>query len=515
MKQLILILGDQLDPHSAALDDFNPHTDALWMAEVTEESTHVWSHKARIALFLSAMRHYAAAARDRGFRVIYHALDQQNVPTLAHALTATLAQDRPEVIRCVVPGDARVKTQIAQTAEQHGIPLQWCEDRHFIMPLNQFETWADGRQQWRMEYWYRQVRRATGLLMTGENPVGGQWNFDAENRQSFGAQGPGWLPAPRKFMPDDITQTVLDLVEKRFAQHPGSLEFFDWPVTPEQAQQALDDFIQHRLPAFGAFQDAMWQNEPWLYHSRLSAALNLKLIDPLTVCRAAESAYQQGLAPLAAVEGFIRQIAGWREYVRGVYHQWMPDWLEWNALEADAPLPGFFWTGDTELNCLHQTLRQTLKYGYAHHIQRLMVTGLFCLLLGVKPRSVHEWYLAIYVDAVEWVELPNVLGMSQFADGGKMASKPYIASGQYINRMSNYCSNCRYDPKKASGDQACPITTLYWDFLAQHETRFAQHPRLGQQVRNLQRKTVRERADIQEHAIQWRTRWATESNTAL
>ena len=360
------------------------------------------------------------------------------------------------------------------------------------------------RKQLRLEYWYRDLRKRTGLLMDKGKPVGGEWNFDADNRGAFDKRGPGFLPEPRRFLPDEITQQVIVLVNARFAAHPGQLEDCDGPTTPLEAKLALDDFIEHRLPLFGQYQDAMWTQEPWLYHSRLSAALNLKLIHPMDVCRAAEAAYHAGLAPLAAVEGFIRQILGWREYVRGLYHLWMPDWLAWNALDAHQVLPAFFWTGDTDMACLRDTLKQTLRYGYAHHIQRLMVTGLFCLLLGVEPRRVHEWYLAVYVDAVEWVELPNVLGMSQHADGGRMASKPYIASGKYIERMSNYCTGCRFKPEHATGEQACPITTLCWDFLARHEERFLRHPRLAQQVRNLARKSAVERAEIAEQAVHLR-----------
>jgi deoxyribodipyrimidine photolyase-related protein len=284
-----------------------------------------------------------------------------------------------------------------------------------------------------------------------------------------------------------MTREVIGLVESRFAAHPGRLDAFDWPLTPEQAEDALQDFTTHRLPLFGAYQDAMWQDEPWLYHSRLSAAMNLKLLSPRRVVEAAVAAYRRGDAPIEAVEGFVRQVLGWREYIRGVYWLRMPAFLDDNALNADVPLPAFYWTGETDMACLRDALKQTLDLGYAHHIQRLMVTGLFALLLGVRPREIHAWYLAVYVDAVEWVELPNVLGMSQYADGGKMVSKPYAASGKYIQRMSNYCAGCRYDPGEAVGPTACPFTTLYWDFLDRHAKRFRDHPRAGMQWRNLDR----------------------------
>ena len=486
-RRLVVVLGDQLNFDSAAFDGFDPELDRVWMAEVAEESTHVWSHKARIALFLTAMRHFAADQRARGRRVEYLNLDAHGFASLADALRASLAELRPQALVMVRAGDWRVQTALESLARESGLPLEIRPDRHFISTPEAFSKWAAGYQTLRLEYWYRKLRRETGLLMDGAQPAGRCWNFDAQNRASFDARGPGLLPAPMRFTADAVTREVLALVERRFADHPGSLAAFDWPVTPAEAQAALDDFIQQRLPTFGIYQDAMWAGEPWLYHSRLSAALNLKLIDPMTVCRAAEAAWRSGRVPLPAAEGFIRQVLGWREYVRGLYWLWMPDWLEWNALDAHAPLPRCYWTGDTDMACLRDALAQTLEHGYAHHIQRLMVTGLYALLLGVEPRAVHEWYLAIYIDAVEWVELPNVLGMSQFADGGRMASKPYIASGKYIKRMSNHCENCRYDPNLATGERACPMTTLYWDFLARHAGRFRTHPRLGQQVRNLDR----------------------------
>jgi deoxyribodipyrimidine photolyase-related protein len=326
------------------------------------------------------------------------------------------------------------------------------------------------------------------------------WNFDKENRHTFGKAGPGLVPRPVGFPPDATTHAVIQLVEAKFPRHPGRLAKFDWPVTRAQAQTALADFIANRLPEFGRFEDAMWSGEPYLYHSRLSAAMNLKLLDPREVIAAAVRAYRQRHAPLPAVEGFVRQVLGWREYVRGVYWLLMPDYAQRNALGATARLPDFYWTGDTEMNCLRHVIGQTLEYGFAHHIQRLMVTGLYALLRGVDPVEVHRWYLAIYVDAVEWVELPNVLGMSQYADGGVMASKPYIATGKYIQRMSNYCDGCRYRPDQATGPAACPFTTLYWDFLLRHEQRLRHHQRMSLQVQNLARLDAATRRRIRAQA---------------
>jgi deoxyribodipyrimidine photolyase-related protein len=341
-RHLVVVLGDQLDRNSAALDGFDPVRDQIWMAEVAEESTHVPSHQARSALFLAAMRHFADELRAGGWPVDYLALGSHEFPSLATALADSLARLGPERVVWVRPGEHRVRQNLTEAAHAMGLDLEERPDRHFISTPEDFAAWADGRQSLRLEYWYRHLRRRTGLLMAGDQPAGGRWNFDADNRQAFGKDGPGSLPTPVAFPPDLITREAMKLVSRRFADHPGSLAHFDWPVTPVQARAALDDFIAHRLPSFGAYQDAIWSGAPWLYHSRLSAALNLKLIDPLSFCQAAEMDWRDGHAPLAAVEGFIRQILGWRKYTRGLYWHWMPDWLEWNALDAQAPLPGFY-----------------------------------------------------------------------------------------------------------------------------------------------------------------------------
>lgn len=499
-RNLVVVLGDQLDPDSSALDGYDRARDLVWMAELPEESTHVWSHKARIALFLSAMRHYAATLDERGYRLRYLRLGQHAHVSLCDALGAEIERQRPERILVVQPGDFRVLTQLREVARSHDIELDLRDDRHFLCSVDEFAAWAANRKSLRLEHFYRHMRQRTGILMDGSAPVGGRWNYDQSNRRAFGRQGPGMIPRTPVFAVDALSREVLSDVERHYPDHPGSLEHFDWPVTPSQAEQTLEAFVRHRLADFGPFQDVMWTAEPFLYHSRLSAALNLKLISPARVIHAAEQALERHEAPLASVEGFVRQILGWRELVRGLYWTQMPDYLHANALQAHAPLPGFYWTGETDMRCLAETIGQTLDYGYAHHIQRLMVTGLFALLLGVEPRQVHAWYLAVYVDAVEWVELPNVLGMSQFADGGLMASKPYCASGKYIQRMSNYCQRCPYDPGQATGDTACPFTTLYWDFLMRHRDRFQDHPRAALQWRNLDRLSADKLASITERA---------------
>ncbi len=496
--RLILVLGDQLDLKSAAFEDFDPKTDIVWMAEVSDESTKVWTSKPRIAVFIAAMRHFRDALKARGWKLDYQEMGVHS--SLAAALKSSCKKWKPTSLVMVHAGEWSVQQEIEAAAVEVNLPLDVREDLHFFCTRGDFANHVDGRKQLRMEFFYREMRQKTGVLMAEGKPIGGQWNFDHDNRGSFGKNGPGLRVLPRRFLPDFVTREVIEMVKDRFKEHPGSLDDFDWPVTADEAREALHDFIQHRLSDFGQYQDAMWTNEPWLYHSRLSAAMNLKLLDPREVVVAAEKAYHAGIAPLASVEGFIRQILGWREYVRGVYWLHMPDYVERNAMQAHEPLPPFYWSGETDMNCLRDALAQTLRYGYAHHIQRLMVTGLFALLYGVDPRKVHEWYLAVYVDAVEWVELPNTLGMSQYADGGVMASKPYVASGKYIQRMSNSCAGCRFDPAQSTGPKACPFTTLYWDYLLQHEPALKKNQRMSMQLKNLARLDDSQRKAIQNQA---------------
>jgi deoxyribodipyrimidine photolyase-related protein len=510
MRNLIIILGDQLDPDSPAFVGFDHKRDAIWMAEVRDEASKVWSSKPRLAMFFSAMRHFADEQRKLRRTVHYREIGAgDSSKTLGDALQLCVERLRPQSLVCVEPGEYAVREQLRALARRLDLPLTEHPDSHFLATHEDFTAHAEGRKQLRMEFFYREMRRKHAVLMDGDEPCGGEWNFDAENRKAFGKAGPPRISGNAAFPPDATTLRVFADIEQHFKDHPGSLTDFAWPVTRADALLALSDFIKHRLEHFGATQDAMWTGEPFLFHARLSAALNLKLLNPREVIAAAEAAYRKRRAPLAAVEGFIRQILGWREYVRGIYWRFMPQYVERNALAANTPLPGFYWTGETDMQCLRESIGQTLRHGYAHHIQRLMVTGLFGLLLGVEPRKLHEWYLAVYIDAVEWVELPNTLGMAAYADGGVMASKPYVASGRYIDRMSNYCKSCRFEPTERIGDRACPFTTLYWDFLLQHETALRSNRRMDMQLKNLKNLSPAERKQIRAAAAALRERVAT------
>ncbi len=499
---LNIILGDQLDSESSLFIKHDKSHDIIFIAEVSDEATHVWSHKQRIALFLSAMRHFKQTLQDQDYKIDYYAMDSHEFLSLSQCLGDSIQKHKPDYVRVVRPGDYRVLSMLKTCCEEHEVQLDVLHDSHFLSTPAEFKKWSQGRKQLRLEYWYRHLRKQHNILLDEEgSPEGGSWNFDRNNRKSFGKAGPQQLSkdAP-KFEMDDITLEVIELVNKRFSDHPGELQTLNWPVNSQQAQQALKYFIEKNLQYFGDFQDAMWTDEAFLHHSLISSSLNLKLIHPFKVIKAAEDAYHNDKAPIAAVEGFIRQILGWREYVRGLYWLYMPEWLEMNALEANEELPEFFWNADTSMHCLQQTIQQTLTHGYAHHIQRLMVTGVFSLIYGVKPKAIHEWYLAVYVDAVEWVELPNTIGMSQYADDGLLASKPYIASGQYIKRMSNYCKDCQYKPEQSSGEDACPFTTLYWEFLIRYREKFVGHQRMNFMLKNLERKDDKEIEAIKKQA---------------
>ncbi len=465
------------------------------MAEVADETAYVPHHKQKIALILSAMRHFAAELEARGFTVDYVGLDDPaNTGSFTGELERAVHRRRPDEIVATEPGEWRVLHAMRGWEERLGVPVRVLDDDRFYASRARFQLWAEGRKSFRMEFFYREMRRETGLLMVDEEPAGGQWNFDHDNRRSL---PPGLDPPPRaRFEPDAVTREVLELVARRFPDNFGDLEPFGWGVTRGQALEALDHFMADCLPLFGDFQDAMKTGEPFLFHAVISPYLNMGLLTAREVCRRAEEEWLAGRAPLNAVEGFIRQILGWREYVRGVYWARMPDYADTNALEATRPLPWFYWSGETEMNCLSQCIGDIKRSAYGHHIQRLMVTGNFALLAGVRPAEIEAWYLAVYADAYEWVELPNVHGMVMFADGGLLASKPYAASGAYIDRMSDYCGDCVYDPAVKSGPKACPFNYLYWNFLIENQHLLQDNMRMIMPYRTLAKFGPQRKAQI-------------------
>ncbi|MFY0618664.1 cryptochrome/photolyase family protein [Shimia sp.] len=485
-ERLILLLGDQLSLNISSLRNADKERDVILMAEVAEEASYVPHHKKKIAFLFSAMRHHAKLLRQEGWAVRYVQLDDDdNAGSLPNQLTHELEQFGCAKVVITEPGEFRLKQTLLSWSKSKDIALDMREDERFVCTHAEFQAWALGRKQLRMEFFYREMRRKTGLLMKGDAPEGGKWNYDAENRKP--AKGDLFMPHPRPTMRDSITEDVLSLVSTRFANNFGALEPFWFGVTRTDALLALEHFVQSALPLFGDYQDAMLTDEPFLYHSVLALYLNAGLLEPLEICRRVERAFYDGDAPLNAVEGYIRQIIGWREYVRGIYWLKMPGYTEANFFDAQRPLPAFYWTAQTDMACMAAAISQTRDHAYAHHIQRLMVTGNFAMLAGVDPHEVHEWYLAVYADAYEWVEAPNVIGMSQFADGGLLASKPYAASGNYINKMSDHCQGCRYDVKQKTGADACPFNPLYWDFLIRNEAKLRGNPRLGHAYRTWDR----------------------------
>lgn len=472
------------------------------MVEVAEEATYVRHHKRKIAFLFSAMRHFAKTLEKQGWQVNYIQYnDPQNTGSFTSEIARAIKSNRPDRIVATEPGEWRVLESMRSWSEELGVPVDILTDDRFIATHQEFESWARDRKQLRMEYFYRDMRRKTGLLMAGDQPEGGKWNYDAENRKAASAGLS--MPSVKRFEPDQITQDVLDLVSTRFDNHFGDLMPFWFAVTRDQALEVMEHFVVHALPQFGDYQDAMLTGEPFLFHSLLSFYINAGLLNPLEVCKRVEAAYYAGDAPLNAAEGYIRQIIGWREYMRGIYWLKMPDYASENFFNNTRSLPEFYWTGETDMACMSAVITQTKQEAYAHHIQRLMVTGNFALLAGIDPHEVHEWYLAVYADAYEWVELPNTLGMSQFADGGLLGSKPYAASGNYINKMSDYCKQCRFDVKQKTGEGACPFNALYWDFLIRNEEKLKDNHRLGQVFRTWYRIEEDKRIQYRESAARF------------
>jgi len=497
-RTLWFILGDQLDPRFTVFRrHFDKGRDVVLMAEVSDESRHVPSHKQRTILFLSAMRHYAESLRAKGVTVRYTKLDDPgNAATLAGELRRALDTLQPESLAIVRPGEWRVLRMIERVAAQRKLPLTVHEDPHFLVTPQEFSAWANGRKELVLEHFYRAMRKRFKVLLTDDGkPEGGAWNYDAENRKRFKGDR-AKLPKRVVHAPDAVTQAVIASVEKSLGDLPGSAAAFNWPVTREQALAELHDFVQHRLAHFGDYQDAMVTGAPWMHHSLIAAPLNLKLLDPREVVQLAVDAYTRGAAPLNAVEGFVRQVIGWREFIRGVYWHEGQDYASRNALGHRRALPTLYWNGETEMRCLRESVGEVLQHGFGHHIQRLMVTGNFALMAGVDPKEVSDWYLGMFVDGIDWVTLPNALGMSQHADGGVVGTKPYAASGRYVDKMSDYCGGCRFEPGTRTGEEACPMTTFYWDFLIRHQSMFASNRRMALALKHVEAMGDDEKRDI-------------------
>ncbi|MEM7620997.1 MAG: cryptochrome/photolyase family protein [Pseudomonadota bacterium] len=502
MTTLRLILGDQLNETISSLSDCDKANDIILICEVWDEATYVKHHKKKIAFLFSAMRHYAKDLEGKGYTVDYIKLDDKNNSgSFSGEVKRAIKRHKIKKIVVTFPGEYRVLQEIENWEDSFRISVDIRADNRFFCSLDEFQSWVVERRQLRMEYFYREMRKKHNILMEGGQPEGGKWNYDADNRKP--SKDGLKIPSTFKQNIDDITKDVLSLVKKRFADHFGDLEPFHFAVTRAQALKALKKFINERLFHFGDYQDAMIENEPWMYHSHLSFYLNCGLLMPMECVELAEQAYRNNKAPLNAVEGFIRQIMGWREYIRGIYWLKMPEYKDENFFEAQRKLPKAYWSGQTQMNCIRQCVLETKQNAYAHHIQRLMVLGNFALLAGIDPAEVNEWYLIVYADAYEWVELPNVTGMILFADGGYLASKPYAAGGSYINKMSNYCKNCSYKVTKKNGPDACPFNYLYWHFLMRNKDKLANNQRIGMMYKTLERMDPEKKNAIQSDATKF------------
>ena len=505
-KPLLLVLGDQLSFSLSTLQHA-PANALVALCEVAEEARYVPHHIHKIGFFLAAMRHFAQALREKDFQVHYSALDDaDNTHSIIKEAERIAAQYECDEIRVARPGEWRLWEAMQKRADAE-IPWRLLEDDRFFTTPNDFSQWASGRKQLRLEYFYREQRKRTGILMEGDEPAGGKWNFDHDNRQPIKAGLE--FPDPPQHRQDALTKNALADAERHFSDHMGTLEHFNLPVTRQQALVDLKHFMQYGLTHFGRYQDAISDSSPFLYHSRLSAALNIGLLSPHEVCEAAEQRYYNGDIPINAVEGFIRQLLGWREYVRGLYWTHMPAYKGENRLGFKRDLPAFYWDADTDMRCLQRAIQMTIDNSYAHHIQRLMVTGNFALLCGVKPEALCDWYLAVYADASEWVELPNTLGMVLHADGGLMGSKPYCASGKYIDKMSDHCQHCCYSPKQVTGPKACPFNSLYWHFLETNTEILNKNPRMKLIYGALSRMSDEKRQIMREQAEHFLERLGT------
>jgi deoxyribodipyrimidine photolyase-related protein len=482
-KTLRLILGDQLNENHDWFKQPDENVTYVLM-EIRQETDYVTHHIQKVAAFFAAMRAFAERLRELGHRVVYLALDDsKNRQTIAGNIAHRLGQKKIARFEYLLPDEHRLDLELREFASNLALPWQAEDTGHFLTGRPTLADFFAGKKRYLMESFYRWMRKRHDILMDKDKPHGGQWNYDQKNRQAYDNRVP--IPEPL-FFDNDVTD-IVKTIRKKKVKTIGEIQTdkLIWPITRVQSLALLERFVDDFLPAFGTYQDAMMEENWYLFHSRLSFALNAKMLSPAEVIDAAVRAWEKQAVPMdiQQVEGFVRQILGWREYMRGIYWALMPGLAEMNYFDHQAALPQFYWTGDTRMNCLRCAIGQSLRHAYAHHIQRLMVTGNFALLAGVRPAAVDEWYLGIYIDAIQWVELPNTRAMSQFADGGQVATKPYISSAKYISSMSDYCKACEYQWKPRHGDMACPFNSLYWDFFERHRPLLQKNPRVGMMYR--------------------------------
>ncbi len=499
-KLLRLVLGDQLNIHHSwfRLTDLDV---TYVMMEVKTETDYVKHHIQKVLCFFAAMRAFAEELQRLGHDVIYLKIsDTNNLQSFPLNLKQIFQSGTYVGWEYQQPDEYRLQQVLRDLESEIDIPSRAVDSEHFLTHREEVGQLFQNRKRYLLETFYRHVRKKLNLLMVDNQPEGGKWNFDELNRSPI-KKGQK-LPRPPVFshnlshIAEELARMGVDTIGQCDTKN------FTWAVTREEALIWLEWFCKHQLVHFGTFQDAMHSDEPFLFHSRLSFALNTKLISPLEVINSAIEEFRRRPQEIqiAQVEGFVRQIAGWREFIRGIYWNEMPGFRDKNYFAHNRTLPSFFWTGATKMNCLKEAIGQSLEWSYAHHIQRLMITGNFALLAGVNPEEVHRWYLGIYIDAIEWVELPNTLAMSQFADGGSLATKPYVSAAAYIQKMSNYCSKCAYNPKERIGLKACPMNALYWNFIETHLESFRKNIRMAMPVRGLLKMTAQQRADIQRQA---------------
>ena len=495
-NNLCVILGDQLSSNISSLKNFKKNQDKILMMEVFNEATYANHHKKKLVLVFSAMRHFAKELQEKGVSVTYSKINKSQ-DNFTKELSSQCKKIQPKRIVITHPGEYRVLQEIKKWEKVLKIPVSIVDDDRFFCTIDEFKKWTEGRKELRMESFYQMMRKKYQILIDNNGkPKGGKWNYDIKNRKSLPKNHPD-IPKPLQHKPDDITKQVIAEVKKKFPKHFGDLEPFWFAVTHEQAKKSLNDFIKNRLSMFGPYEDAMAQEESFLYHSVLSMYLNIGLLEPKQIIN---KVLEKDGIKVESVEGFVRQILGWREYIRGIYWYTMPKYSKTNYFDAKNKLPKFYWTGNTEMNCIKNCIEQTIKESYAHHIQRLMITGNFALIAGIKPEEVCEWYLSVYADAYEWVELPNTHGMTLYADGGVLGSKPYAASGNYINKMSDYCKDCKYDVKQKEGDDACPFNYLYWNFFLKNQKKLEKNPRLWTVFSNIKKMSQEKKSQIRNNS---------------